>query len=229
MERDEFFRVWIESNYENTGYLDNRLIYIKNDDQATITVSDATISEGGTMVFTATLDKALAHSATVTPSFTHGTATESDYLADTQPITFAGTAGEKKTFSTRTKEDSVTEENETFTAGLTLSHSLPWWHYTGEGHGIAVVTGTGTIEDDDTPTLTVTDALAIEGDSLSFTVTLDNAVSGGLTVTPSFTDVTAEEGLRLHREHGRSHLLRNGRRAAHLHGVDERGHRRRDG
>ncbi|MCY4025383.1 MAG: hypothetical protein OXH75_03605 [Acidobacteria bacterium] len=43
-------------------------------------------------------------------------------------------------------------------------------------------------------TVTIADASEAEGDSLTFTVTLDNAVSGGLTVTPSFTDVTATEG-----------------------------------
>ena len=43
-------------------------------------------------------------------------------------------------------------------------------------------------------TLTIADAKADEGDALSFTVTLDNAVPGGFTVTPSFTDGTATGG-----------------------------------
>ena len=42
--------------------------------------------------------------------------------------------------------------------------------------------------------MTIADASASEGDSISFTVTLSKAVSGGLKVTPSFTDVTATEG-----------------------------------
>ena len=195
VERDEYFRLNLTSNYENTGYADNRLIYIKNDDQATITVSDARSSEGGSMQFTATLDKALAHSATVTPSFSGGTATKgTDYTENTAALTFAGTAGEKKTFTIQTKEDSAPEETETFTVGLTLSRSLPHWWYTGEGDGIAVVAGTGTIEDDDAATVTIADASADEGDSLTFTVTLDKAVSGGLTVTPSFSGGTATKG-----------------------------------
>ena len=194
VERDEYFRLNLTSNYENTGYADNRLIYIRNDDQATITVSDAQVGEGSNLYFTATLDKALAHSATVTPSVTHGTAAGDDYTANTEQITFAGTAGEKKYFSIWTKEDSVPEETETLTVGLTVARSLPWWWYTGEGDAIAVVAGTGTIEDDDTRTLTVADASANEGGSLTFTVTLDKAVPGGLTVTPSFTDVTATKG-----------------------------------
>ena len=43
-------------------------------------------------------------------------------------------------------------------------------------------------------TVTIADASADEGDALSFTVTLDNAVPDGLTVTPSFTDGTATNG-----------------------------------
>ncbi|MDE0433449.1 MAG: Ig-like domain-containing protein [Bryobacterales bacterium] len=44
------------------------------------------------------------------------------------------------------------------------------------------------------PAVTIADASAGEGDPITFTVTLDKAVSGGLTVTPSFTDGTAEKG-----------------------------------
>ena len=43
-------------------------------------------------------------------------------------------------------------------------------------------------------TVAVNDASASEGDALTFTVTLDNAVPDGLTVTPSFSDGTATVG-----------------------------------
>ena len=42
--------------------------------------------------------------------------------------------------------------------------------------------------------VTVADAAANEGDQITFTVTLNQAVQGGLTVTPSFTDGTATKG-----------------------------------
>ncbi|MYL12903.1 MAG: hypothetical protein F4008_04015, partial [Gammaproteobacteria bacterium] len=45
------------------------------------------------------------------------------------------------------------------------------------------------------PSVTIGDASAAEGDALTFTVTLDRAVSGGLTVTPGFTDGTATKGV----------------------------------
>ena len=44
------------------------------------------------------------------------------------------------------------------------------------------------------PRVTVVDASADEGDPITFTVTLDKAVPGGLKVTPSFTDGTATKG-----------------------------------
>ncbi len=43
--------------------------------------------------------------------------------------------------------------------------------------------------------VTVGDASATEGDAMTFTVTLDRAVPGGLTVTPRFTDGTATGGV----------------------------------
>ena len=63
----------------------------------------------------------------------------------------------------------------------------------------ATDTATGTILDDDTvtvapPTLKIGHASAAEGDGLTFTVTLDRAVVGGLTVTPGLTDGTATKG-----------------------------------
>ena len=196
VEHDEVFRAHFGAYLgrtvisRNEGSISPRIL---NDDQATITVSDATVSEGGDLVFTVTLNKALPSSVTLTPSYTNGTATADDYTANTNKLTFAGQKGEQKTFTVSTTQDADLDENETFTLGFTVPSSTPPWNYTGTGDAIAVVSGTGTIEDDE-PTLTVDDAYAKEGDPITFTVTLDKAVPGGLTVTPSFTDVTATKG-----------------------------------
>ena len=78
------------------------------------------------------------------------------------------------------------EAGETFTVGLSVSDAPS---------GItASDTGTGTINNDESASVTVNDASASEGEDITFTVTLSEAVQGGLTVTPSFTDVTAVEG-----------------------------------
>ena len=157
---------------------------INDDDGAAVTINNASASEGASMTFTVTLDKAVQGGLTVTPSYTNGTAASTDYTANTTALSFSGTKGETKTFSVSTTEDAVLEANETFTVGLSVSKS-----------GVtATDTGTGTINNDDSATVTINDASADEGESMTFTVTLDEAVQGGLKVTPSFTDGTATEG-----------------------------------
>ena len=180
--------VWLVS-YTHTGT-------INNDDSApvisaTVTINDASADEGDSIFFTVTLDNAVPDGLTVTPSFTDGSAINgSDYTANTNALNFTGKAGEKQTFTVSTTEDEDVEDNETFTVGLSVS---------GTTHSVtASDTATGTINNDDTApppvisaTVTIADASADEGDALSFTVTLDNAVPDGLTVTPSYTNGTA--------------------------------------
>ena len=168
---------------------------ITNDDGAlaAVTIGDASASEGDSMTFTVTLDKAVSGGLTVTPSFTDGTATKgTDYTENTAALSFAGTAGETQTFTVATIEDADAENDETFTVSLTVSGT--------QVPVTATDTATGTIDDDDgagsgsAAAVTVADASASEGDSMTFTVTLHGAVSGGLTVTPGFTDDTATKG-----------------------------------
>ena len=93
-----------------------------------------------------------------------------------------------------TTDDADEEPHETFTVGLTVSGTTETV--------TATDTATGTIIDDDdgddergpAPAVTIADASAGEGDPLTLTVTLDKAVQGGLTVTPTFTDGTATDG-----------------------------------
>ena len=159
---------------------------INDDDGAAVTINNASASEGASMTFTVTLDKAVQGGLKVTPSYTNGTAASTDYTTNTTAISFSGTKGETKTFTVSTTEDAVLEANETFTVGLSVS-----------GTTLSITatdTGTGTINNDDSATVTINDASADEGESMTFTVTLDEAVQGGLKVTPSFTDGTATEG-----------------------------------
>ncbi len=155
-----------------------------------VTIADTSASEGDGLTFTVTLDRAVAGGLTVTPSYADGTATQgADYTANTRGLAFEGTAGEAKTFTVATTEDSDEEPDETFTVSLSVSGTT--------ATVTATDTATGTIVDDDvpsTPAVTIADTSADEGDGLTFTVTLDRAVAGGLTVTPSFTDVTATKG-----------------------------------
>ena len=160
---------------------------ITDDDSTTVTIADASAEEGDSLTFTVTLNRAVQGGLTVTPSFTDGTATKgTDYTENTGALSFTGTAGETQTFTVATTEDEVVEGDETFTVSLSLSDAPA---------GVtAGSSATGSITDDDVPAVTIADASAGEGDPITFTVRLDKAVSGGLTVTPSFSDGTATQG-----------------------------------
>ena len=191
LEADETFTVGLSVSGTTLGVTatDTGTGTIDDDDSAAVTVNDANADEGDGMTFTVTLSEAVQGGLKVTPGFTDGTAVEgTDYDENTAALTFTGTKGETKTFTVSTTEDAVLEANETFTVGLTVSDAPTGTTVT------ATDTGTGTINNDDGTTVTVNDAEADEGDGITFTVTLGAAVQGGLTVTPSFTDVTAVEG-----------------------------------
>ena len=158
----------------------------------TVTITGADAAEGEALTFTVTLNRAVQGGLTVTPSFSDGTAAQgTDYTPNTAALSFTGTAGEQRTITVQTIEDAVVEDDETFTVSLGVSDAPS---------GVTVgAAATGTIEDDDgtingTAAVTIADADAVEGEALTFTVTLNNAVQGGLTVTPSFSDGTAAQG-----------------------------------
>ena len=151
-----------------------------------ITLTDGPATEGDPMTFTVALDAEVSEAFQVDLSFTDVTATDgTDYTADTASLSFAGSPGETKTFTVATTADTDVEGDETFTVGLAV---------TGTSEAVtATDTATGTILNDDAA-LTIAGAGAGEGDGITFTVTLDNTVQGGFTVTPSFTDETATSG-----------------------------------
>ena len=188
VESDETFTVALTVSDAPAGVTatDTGTGTVDDDDSANVTVSDASSSEGDEMTFTVTLGMAVQGGVKVTPSFKNGTAATGDYTANTNKLTFTGTANETKTFKVSTTEDAVLEHNETFTVELTVSDA--------PADVDDSDTGTGTINNDDAATVTVNDADADEGGSLTFTVTLSEAVQGGITVTPGFTDGTAVEG-----------------------------------
>ena len=188
-EPDETFTVGlaVSETTETVTATDTATGTILDDDTAELTIADASSAEGDSMTFTVTLDKAVSGGLTVTPGFTDVSATKgTDYTENAAGIRFAGTAGETQTFTVSTTEDTDREPDETFIVGLTVSGT--------EETVTATDTATGTVLDDDAASLTIADASAAEGDSMTFTVTLDKAVPGGLTVTPGFTDVTATKG-----------------------------------
>ena len=171
---------------------------IANDDSApvipTISISDATITEGNSgtslMTFTVSLSVASASPTTVTVSTADSSASAgSDYTAISQLVSFA--AGEtSKTVTVSINGDGAVESNESFTVNL----SSPSNGTIADGQGI------GTIANDDAfPTISVTDASLTEGNSgatvATFTLSLSAPAAQTTSVNVSTADGTATAGV----------------------------------
>ena len=111
-----------------------------------VSVSDASASEGEAVAFTVSLSAASSQRVTVGYATSGATATSgTDYTAQSGTLTFAANET-SKTVSIATTDDSVDEENETFT--LTLSSPT--------NATLGDATATGTINDNDVSTTPLT-------------------------------------------------------------------------
>ena len=159
---------------------------------ASLTISNATVTEGDTAEFTAALGSNAGQSVTVTYDTVDGTAAAgSDYTDTSGPLTLA--PGDTETISVDTIEDTTAEQTETFTVTLTDSSN------------VVVASATGTINDDDSappppppppplPTLSIDNAEASEGDVVEFTVTVSGTRTGDVAVSYSTADGSATDG-----------------------------------
>ena len=95
---------------------------IKDNDFATITIADVSDNEDdGAITLTATLDKEIPGGFTVDVNTADGTATisDNDYTEiKSHALTFAGTAGETKTFTLTPTADDKPEDDETLTVSM---------------------------------------------------------------------------------------------------------------
>ena len=186
LEGDETFAVSLSASNALVNDSDTATGTITDNDSAAVTVEDVSAAEGGGLVFTVTLDNAVAGAFTVTPALSDVSATGGvDYTNAPPVLNFAGTSGETQQFTVTTTNDAVLEGDETFAVSLSASNAL-----VNDSD-----TATGTITDNDSAAVTVEDVSAAEGGGLVFTVTLDNAVAGAFTVTPALSDVSATGGV----------------------------------
>ena len=83
------------------------------------------MTEGGSLVFSVTLDKAVQGAFSVDVGLANGTATGGvDFDNSAVTLNFTGAAGETKQFTVTTTDDAVLEGAETFLAGLSASNGL---------------------------------------------------------------------------------------------------------
>ena len=163
---------------------------IDNDGLPTVSASDGSASEGDAVEFTVSLSAASSQQVTVQYATSGGTAASgTDFTAASGTLTFVANET-SKTVSVSTTNDSLDEENETFT--LTLSSPT---HAT-----LGDATATGTINDDDDgpPTVSVSDGSASEGDAAEFTVSLSAPSSQQVTIQYATSSGTAASGTDFH-------------------------------
>ena len=188
-EPDETFFLNL-SNPTNADIIDGQgqATIIDDDGLPSLTVGDASLTEGDSgsqaMTFQVHLSPAAAQTVQVQYATADGTATAgSDYTAASGTLTFA--PGEtSKTVTVNILGDTVDEDNETFTLNLSNPSNAT----------IADGQGTGTITDDDTSLVSVSDAVAVEPDSGSkpmvFTIRL--SIPNARTVTVDYATLEGD-------------------------------------
>ena len=159
-------------------------------DSSSLSVADAeaTEEEDSTLDFVVTLDPAASDTVTVEYATSDGTAAAGeDYTATSGTLTFsAGTTS--KTISVSISDDSENESDETFT--VTLSNA--------SGADLGTSSATGTIKNRLVviPNVSISGGSGTEGDDddIDFTVTLDQAATGTVTVDYATSDGSADAG-----------------------------------
>ena len=184
-ESSETFTVGLSSASGATISDDSATGTINDNDgtRPSLSIADASATEGQTLSFAVTLSAAVTGTVTVSYQTSNGTASSSsDYTAASGTLTFR--AGDtSKTISVSTTDDSRDESNETFTVQLSGA----------AGATISDASATGTINDNDNtvPSLSIADASATEGQTLSFAVTLSPAATSTVTVSYRTSNGTA--------------------------------------
>src|SRR4029079_11563977 len=159
---------------------------IIDNDSATISIADTSVTEGGNLVFTLSRSTTSDANQTVDYTVALGTAEATDISGATVgTVTFAPGAL-TQTVTVGTVNDTIDEVNETVT--VTLSNP--------NGVEVAPVLGTsvatGTIIDDDSATISIADTSVTEGGNLVFTLTRSSTSDANQTVDYTVALGTAE-------------------------------------
>ena len=161
-----------------------------NEGPPSLVVADTAVAESaGTLSFSVLLTNPSASVVAVDYATADGTALAgSDYTATSNSLTFSP-GQTSKTVPVPVTNDSLNEDDETFTLNLTNA----------SGAGIVDAQGVGTIQDDDPePDLSIGNAAVTEGDvgttTATFTLTLSTASGREVDVDYATADATASAG-----------------------------------
>lgn len=157
---------------------------IQNDDGVpSLSITPATIDEGGVLSFVVNLSSASTDTITVDFATSDGTAktSDQDYTSRTGTLTFAPNQT-SQTITIQTTSDTKLEGDETI--NLTLSNAT--------NASIATNSAIGTIRNDDQrPTVGISNPSGKEGDQLAFVVSLSNPTELAVNVVYDTIDDTA--------------------------------------
>ena len=175
-------------NQSNRGFNTFNVYVADGDQKGTVTLSDAAAVEGTPSPSPPPSTSRCRAGSPSPPPTTAGTAQkDSDYTENTTAISFSGTAGEKKTFTVSTVEDTTKESTETFTVGLSTTHSKV----------TTTDTGTATITDDDGPAVTLSvsaSAVTVAENGAAETVTVTATTANSATFPENKTIQVAVGG-----------------------------------
>lgn len=169
-------------------------VNIIDNEAPNVSISSASVNEGGNLVFTVTLSQSVGATVTVDFATANGTAIAgTNYTSNTGTVTFIpGDLSETITISTIAIPAELCAANRAMTVGLSNPTNAT----------IGVGTGTGTISDPDLPVLSVANASANEGSNVSFVASLSGvcttknvsfnwATATGTAIANDFTSVSS--------------------------------------
>jgi len=142
---------------------------ITNDDAApAFSINNVSVSEGGSLSFTATKTGSTSQTHAVSYATANGSAGSGDYTTKSGTLSFSS-GQSSQTVTVVTTEDSIYEAAETVNLNLSAATN---------GATISDSLGVGTINDDDTaPAFSINNVSVSEGGSLSYTVTKTGSTS----------------------------------------------------
>lgn len=168
---------------------------ITDNDTASVAISNASITESDTgtvaLVFDVTTSGLIDAGFSVDWTTADGTATaaNNDYAADSGQLNFDGSDGQTQTVTVLVTGDEIVELDETFL--VNLSNVVA----TGRNVTISDASADATITNDDAATVSIADVTTSEGNAgqtiFSFTLTLDAATQGAISLSANTADGTA--------------------------------------
>jgi len=161
---------------------------IEDDDNAVLSIADATVNEGdGTLNVVVQLNAQVASGTSVGYTLTNGTATKNqDYAAPNGTLNFVGTANETQEIAIDILEDAFFEGDEDFVITLATPTN---------GVGLNGSPATITIADNDVAFLSVNSISDTEGNGpFTYQVTMNGEVEAPFQITFNTVPVTATAG-----------------------------------